>query len=188
MAHFVHCSFCKERFDRDKIPAIKISSARYAHALCAIKNGTAEQQALATTVLSDQSQQNTDLENLQNYIINLFGTEVTGPRVNAQIKHLIDQKQYTYNGILKALKYFYEVKNGSIEKANGGIGIVPFVYEDANKYYQQIWLAQQVNSAKPIEQYLEPSKQLVTILPPTSPKRVRRVLFSFLDEEEKDGI
>ena len=35
MAHYVTCSICKKRFDRDKYPAVLTSSRRYAHALCA---------------------------------------------------------------------------------------------------------------------------------------------------------
>jgi hypothetical protein len=35
MAHYVTCAICKERFDRDKYPAVLVSSRRYAHAACA---------------------------------------------------------------------------------------------------------------------------------------------------------
>jgi hypothetical protein len=35
MAHYVTCAICKKRFDRDKYPAVLVSSRRYAHALCA---------------------------------------------------------------------------------------------------------------------------------------------------------
>ena len=43
MAHYVTCKFCKERFDRDKEPTVKISERRYAHKSCAEK-----QEALKT--------------------------------------------------------------------------------------------------------------------------------------------
>lgn len=35
MAHYVTCTICKKRFDRDKYPAVLISTRRYAHASCA---------------------------------------------------------------------------------------------------------------------------------------------------------
>jgi hypothetical protein len=45
---------------------------------------------------------------------------------------------YTYSGIHRSLEYFYEVKGNSLDKANGGIGIVPFVYQDAYNYYYSL--------------------------------------------------
>jgi hypothetical protein len=51
-----------------------------------------------------------------------------------------DHPEYTYSGIKRTLEYFYEVKKNSIEKANGGIGIVPWVYEEAKRYYYNQWL------------------------------------------------
>jgi starvation-inducible outer membrane lipoprotein len=81
----------------------------------------------------------------------------------------------------KALAYFYEVKKNSTEKANGGIGIIPYVYNNAYNYYYNIWMANQTNNAKPIEQY-QPQERVIKIPPP---KRVekKKKLFSFLDEE-----
>lgn len=48
------------------------------------------------------------------------------------------KKGYTDVGILLTLKYWFEVKQGDLAKANNGMGIVPFIYEDAQKYYQNI--------------------------------------------------
>jgi hypothetical protein len=100
-----------------------------------------------------------------------------------QINDYKNNQNYSYTGILKALTYFYEVKGNSTEKANGGIGIVPYVYQDAYNYYYHIWMAKQTNEVKPIEQYSAPPARVIVIPPP---KRVekKRKLFSFLDEEE----
>lgn len=77
--------------------------------------------------------------------------------------------------------YFYDVKKNSTEKANGGIGIVPYVYQNAHEYYYKIWLANQQNKAKPVEQY-QPQERVIVIPPP---KRIekKKKLFAFLDEE-----
>ena len=40
MSHYVICAICQERFNRDRIQAIKISARRYAHAQCAEDSGT----------------------------------------------------------------------------------------------------------------------------------------------------
>ena len=34
MAHYVICSICGKRFDRDKVQAVKSSARRYAHQSC----------------------------------------------------------------------------------------------------------------------------------------------------------
>ena len=52
----------------------------------------------------------------------------------AQREKFLKQKM-TNKGILFALKYFYEVKHGDWEKGHGGIGIVPFIYNDACAYW-----------------------------------------------------
>lgn len=52
----------------------------------------------------------------------------------AQRGKFLKQKM-TNKGILFALKYFYEVKHGDWEKGHGGIGIVPFIYNDACAYW-----------------------------------------------------
>lgn len=44
---------------------------------------------------------------------------------------------YTSEEILKILKYFYEAKHGDGNKANGGIGIVPYIADEALKYWQK---------------------------------------------------
>ena len=81
--------------------------------------------------------------------------------------------------MLRSLTWFYEVKQNSIDKANGGIGIIPFIYNDAYKYYYNIYLAQQKN--KDIENYKVAVKE-VTIQSPRMYVRPR--LFNLDDEEE----
>ena len=38
-------------------------------------------------------------------------------------------------GIFFTLKYFYEIKHNSWEKGHGGLGIVPWVFDDAKSYW-----------------------------------------------------
>ena len=45
-----------------------------------------------------------------------------------------NRKKSTLKGIIIAIKYWFEVKNGSIIDANKGIGIVPFIYKEAQEY------------------------------------------------------
>jgi hypothetical protein len=56
--------------------------------------------------------------------------------------------------MLKALIYFYEIKGGSVEEAHGGVGIIPFIYQDAYNYYYNLWLANQKNQNKELNKYI----------------------------------
>ena len=102
-----------------------------------------------------------------------------------EIKQYIEEYKYSYSGIRKALIYFYEVKGNDKQKANGSIGIVPYIYKEAYNYYYSIWLANQNNKDKVIENYV-PTQKVIHIPVPQRNLRKRK-LFSFLDEENIDG-
>ena len=55
-------------------------------------------------------------------------------RAFSQIKQY-EKKGYTYLGMIRALEYFFIIKKNSLAKAKGGIGIVPHIYDEAQKYY-----------------------------------------------------
>lgn len=81
-----------------------------------------------------------DRDALWFYIYRLFGEYSEEYPVNpwniTQIMKFRKQGM-PFRGQLLALKYFYEVRHGSIEKAHGSVGILPFVYDDARHYYEQ---------------------------------------------------
>lgn len=114
--------------------------------------------------------------------MHLFHTDYVDPRIQKQINSYIKDYNFTYNGILKSLIYWYEVKHNPIEKSNGGIGIVVYTYKQAYDYYYAIWLAQQRNKNKIIEDYVPVDKEITIPRPRAKPHR--QALFSFLD---KDG-
>ena len=171
MAHYVICAICKEKFDRDKYPAVLVSSRRYAHASC------------AGALSPEDTQKEKDRKALEQYIMKLFNLEHMDGRITLQIqKYLQDHPEYTYSGIRRTLEYFYEVKHNSLEKANGGIGIVPWVYEEAKRYYYNQWLLSQKNAEKDIQAYVPKVREIVIQPPKREPKKKR--IFTFLDEEE----
>lgn len=94
----------------------------------------------------------------------------------------IREYQYTYSGMLKALVYFYEVKGNNKNKANGGIGIIPFIYKDAYNYYYNLWMIQQSNKDKNVIDYVPKLKEIKIPIPKKEPRR--RSVFTFLDEQE----
>ena len=94
----------------------------------------------------------------------------------------IREYQYTYSGMLKALVYFYEVKGNNKNKANGGIGIIPFIYKDAYNYYYNLWMIQQSNKDKNVIDYVPKLKEIKIPIPKKEPRK--KSVFTFLDEQE----
>lgn len=167
----VECFYCKQKFSKKTTPYVMIGQNKYVHKSC---------EAL------EQAREKTDAEKLDEYIMKLFGTNFVEPRVRKQIKRFVEEYNYSYSGMLKSLQYFYEIKKNDISKANGGIGIIPFVYQDAYNYYYNLWLAKQKNADVKVDLYVPVIKEIVIKSPQRKVKQ--RKLFSFLDEEEEvDG-
>lgn len=161
------CVYCKIEFDRDKLPYVQVTNLRYAHKECAEKNQI------------QKSQQEIDYDNLVNYIEKLFGIGYVSAKVAKQIKDYRELYGYTYSGILGTLVYWYEVKNAPLDKANGGIGIVPYIYEDAKQYYAKINAANSLNAG--VKNYH--AKVIEIIMTPPQPEERLPKLFQ-LEEED----
>lgn len=162
----VICAYCKKPMSKKDKDCVMTSNGKYVHKAC---------QEL------EEHREKTDREKLEEYIKILFNVSYIDPRVKAQIKKYIEEYNYTYSGMQKALYYFYEIKGGDKEKANGGIGIVPYVYKDAYNYYYNLWLAQQKNKDIEINLYTPKVKEIT--IPRPQRKIKKRNLFTFLDEE-----
>lgn len=168
IAHYVICSVCGERFNRDITPCVQTSSRRYAHKACAIASE------------NTRKQEDIDKEELEKYIMKLLKEDYISPKVRKQMNTFIKDYNYTYSGMKKALVYFYEVKGNDPAKANGGIGIIPYCYRQAFEYYYSLWLAQQKNEDKIITDYI-PSVRTVRIPVPQLKRKIRK--FTFLEED-----
>jgi hypothetical protein len=160
-------------FDRDKIQAVKHGARRYSHFTCE-PNG--EKIPLIT--------KDPDLTKLLEYINNLFHGGQNQAKVNQSIKKFHDEYNYSYSGMLKALIYFYEVKGNSIDKANNGISIIPYIYQDAYNYYYSLFVAQSQNENKNLQQITSKIKEII-IKPPKIKKKIR---FFDLGEDEDEEV
>lgn len=216
----VKCYYCGETFNREKLPYVKPSARRYAHAECYLRekeknpkipdleifdpndivtcfvckkpinkktdkykqlsNGKYAHLACAEI---EEKREKTDAEKLDIYIMSMFDWDYVHPRVKRQISNFIEEYNFTYSGIMKSLEYFYNIKGNPLEKANGGIGIVPYVYQDAYNYYYALWEAKQKNVGIKIRDYVVDTKEIS--IPPPQRKVKTRKLFTFLDEEEE---
>lgn len=164
----VKCPVCQEQFYREDVPFIKIKN-RYYHQSCY------EAQE------KEKSEEEKERELLTEYIKKLFNISVLTVKINKQIKDLLE-KNYSYKGIRMTLMYWFDVKGNSIEKANGGIGIVPYVYEQALIYWKSIWEAQQYNKSMNSERIEIPVREIHIPIPERRPMKTIRKLFTFLEE------
>ena len=158
--HKCKCIYCKIEFDRDKLPYVQVSERRYAHKECADKN------------FIPKAKDEQDYANLVDYIEKLFGVGYVSAKVAKQIRDYRLQYGYSYSGMLGTLIYWYEVKQAPLDKANGGIGIVPYIYEQAKEYYTKIDNANSANVD--IKNYRAKVTEIV-IAPPMPEERQPRL-------------
>lgn len=153
--HLVKCYFCGEQFDANTEPYVKVNGRRYAHKYCSEhKEKVISQEELDKLALFE-------------YIKEIYGKDYNYVMINKQIEKF-HQEGYSYNGMKLSLKWFYEVKGNSPKDSNGGVGIIPYVFEDAKKYYYAIYLAKMSNQG--IKNY-KPTVREISV---PSPKIYRR--------------
>ena len=70
---------------------------------------------------------------LCDYICELFNYKKPSVRIYQQMTSYYGQG-VSYSDMLLTLKYFYEIKKGDINKSQGGIGIIPYVLEEAREF------------------------------------------------------
>lgn len=73
-------------------------------------------------------------EDLYKYICELYGLTTITQKISKQIKDYHEQYGYKYSGMKLSLKYFYETKGNTVPE-DAGIGIIPYVYEEAKREY-----------------------------------------------------
>lgn len=162
----VKCPGCEERFYREDEEYVHLKN-RYWHKECYLEK---------QKVIEDKYQ-------LEEYICELFDLNFVSPRIQKQINTYIENYNFTYSGILGSLKYWFDIKEESVEKANGGIGIVPYIYNDAKNYFYKAYQAQQnINQSTKIikGQYtvkIPPQKRRV--------KQIKEINLDFLEGNEE---
>lgn len=152
--HLVKCKYCGVQFDTNVEPYVMASARRYAHKKCAEK------------FESEKTQEQKDEEQFYKYVKNLFNEDYNYIATKKMAERYIKENNYTYSGMLKSLIWFYEVKHNPKSKANGSIGIIPYIYNQAKNYYYSLYLAKLANEEKDIVAY-RPKVKLIEI---TSPK------------------
>lgn len=126
----VKCPYCGQSFQREDTEFIQIGR-RYAHKECA------------------------DVANqIHTYMKHILGMDYSYTKIEAQIKKFITQEGLNIKSIYKTLIYWYDIKKSSTDQANGGIGIVPYVYNDYLTYAKNQYENSQINKGKNINEFI----------------------------------
>lgn len=162
--HLVKCKICHQQFDANAEPFV-YEGRRYSHKKC----------------VDNLPQEKKDYEMLLNYIKELFNTSIISVKIKKQIEDFKTEYNYTYSGIFKTLYWWFEIQQQPIDKAHNGIGIVPYVYQDAYNYYYRLYMAQMANDISDIERLSKRQTEEIIIGSP----RVRVNFPKLLDFEEE---
>lgn len=76
-----------------------------------------------------------DYKNLIAFICELYNIEAPTGWILKQIKEYKEQYGYSYIGMKTTLDYFYHIKQEEEPEEGMGVGIIPFVYDEAKKFY-----------------------------------------------------
>lgn len=74
---------------------------------------------------------------IHEYGKHLFGSSYDVDSSDRKIASWVTKRNMTYQGILFTIDYWFRVLGSSIEDANNGFGIVPYVYNDAREYHMK---------------------------------------------------
>lgn len=126
MKQLAKCLYCGKEFDRNEESYVAIGK-RYAHLSCA---------QTAPTWTDD-----TYKDKIFQYMKGVYGSYDFFPMDRSRQKY-INEHNYTNFGIYQTLIYAYEILRLDPIKSNGRIGIVPYLYEDAKKYFDKFYSMQ----------------------------------------------
>jgi len=159
----VKCGKCGQIFDRNSpdIPNEKIKN-RYYHKDCPNE--------LQKRPLSDK-------EKLEATIKRIFKIKRLTPKFTMQINKYVKEYNYTYIGIEYTIHYFFEIKENSIDKAQGGIGIVPYVYAEAEQHYlAQLAIKKKAEKLGNILDIITPQKIMIKLPKPKPAKNFNEII------------
>lgn len=151
----VKCPYCGQSFQREDIEFVQIGR-RYAHKDCYDK-----------------------VQQIHSLMKETLGESYSNTKINSQIKKMVEKENYTIQIIYDILYYWYKVKKSSAAQANGGIGIVPYIYAEYIKYNQQQQENKEINKGKKIEDFIKETKIVIGKATPIT--RPRHVKFYDLD-------
>ena len=154
--HVVKCPICGESFDTNAIDKdcwVK-NGRRYYHKECYNSDDT----SLESKIIS--------------YCMEVLGPSCNINYINRRLKQYKKEGR-TYLDIYNTLVYWYDIKQSDPSKANGGIGIVGYIYDESKEYWERVKRLEQ-KAKEPKVEIIEKEADKVTYYttPVKKPKRV----------------
>lgn len=177
MAHWCKCSVCGEKFDRDKEQAVRSGARRYAHLKCDPDNPNLVEAEAPKPKTKEKIDDGRRL--FTDTLQMIFGDDANYSSATKLAKQYMEEYNFTYIGMAKTLEWYYVICKHNKKKANGSIGIVPYVYKQAKDYYAKIEKINQVNANK------EKIQDTVIEIKIQEPKRTERKIKSFWEDDEE---
>lgn len=153
MGRLVKCAFCGETVDKDV--TIRHEDKNF-HENC-VEEHKAKKEIYA-------------------YVAQVFkfkSVNRPGPKIISQLKNFREKYGYSYKQILIALQYHFDIQKGSVKNANEGIGIVPYVMEDALAYYERFTKKQEKIATNIAKQINNDTVETITIK--AKPRREKKL-------------
>lgn len=140
------CPYCGEKVDKNSFDCIKntiqgLNTRSYYHLKChVLAQETPKDKWPFKIQKAEKKQSENDLyaELIYDYLLRERRILPDMRKIKSQMTNFT-KKGMKPKGMYLSIRFFYEVKKTSQEdESNGGIGIVPYVYEEAGQY----WLSQ----------------------------------------------
>lgn len=132
VARKVKCPYCKQLDEKERL-IYQETNKRYWHEECLKKY---EEEVEANKTVKDRDKE--ERKNLIAYICELYDIEAPTGFILKQIKDFHDEPyNYRYYAMQLALEYFFVIKQNSTAKSKG-IGIIPYVMDDAKEFYYNL--------------------------------------------------
>ena len=175
----VMCRECRKRFDKTKLQEnidwVMPSKNYYYHKDCYDLWVTKRKNKKDIT---EQKQDEEYIRDIFDYLARDLKVSFDGEKVGSQIKNFIKQGKNA-KGILFSLIYFYDVQKGDWNNSKGGIGIVPYIYDDAREYWRS-QRTKQYDILEQIEKQMRERRERETIT--IKKKKTSKRWVSHLDE------
>lgn len=136
MAKLPICPYCSQSVDKGQPSKVYQKRTYHQHCykkMCDEKYAKTDKK---TTAFAQNDKKVVTQQDLYSYICKLFKLNELNGKLISQLKNLFSDYNYTYGGVMLTLKYFFEIK-GNEPDLKYGIGIVPFVYDEAKEFFSQ---------------------------------------------------
>lgn len=155
MTKLPKCPVCNELVTKDQVS--KKNKGKTYHVKCF---DTMLSKKYEDTIV----QQVDPLKDLKEFILQLFKIDKLTNLMEDQLVKYTREYDYTATGMLNALKYYFEIRENELTDNVKGVGIIPFVYKEANEFFEKI--KQREGDMKEVDVKQMVTERTVKIKPP----------------------